>query len=103
MFESNDYQRLDLEELLEKYKLEKIDLVKMDIEGSEYALFESEAWLGRVGALCMEVHPGNPQGFETMMQALHSHGFEVVLANQDLDKVKSSEDAEFLYAWKTVG
>ena len=103
MFEKDDCHRLDLDSLLEKYQLVKIDLVKMDIEGSEYPLFESDAWLERVGALCMEVHQGYPKGFDTMMQALKRHGFEIVLANQDLDKVESGKDAEFLYAWKVVG
>ena len=100
MFENEDSRHLDLVELLDKYHLDKIDLVKMDIEGSEFPLFESDEWLDRVGALCMEVHKSYPGGFETMIDALHRHGFEVVLADQDLDRVESKEQTEFLYAWK---
>jgi hypothetical protein len=102
MFDQGDAPQLNIDDLLEKYHLEKIDLVKMDIEGSEYPLFESNEWLGRVGALCMEVHKGYPEGFDTMMRALYQRGFEVVLADQDLDRVENREHAEFLYAWKPL-
>ena len=45
-------------ELFQKYGLEKIDLLKMDIEGAEAMAFESSAqWLDRVGWILMELHP----------------------------------------------
>jgi hypothetical protein len=45
-------------ELFQKYSIEKIDLLKMDIEGAEAMAFESSAqWLDRVGWVLMELHP----------------------------------------------
>lgn len=45
-------------ELLAKAKWDSVDLVKMDIEGSEDELLsKTSGWLSRVGALVLEIHP----------------------------------------------
>jgi hypothetical protein len=39
------------------YDLEKIDLLKVDVEGSEREIFaNAEPWIESVGAICMELH-----------------------------------------------
>jgi FkbM family methyltransferase len=44
--------------ILERYSIPRIDILKMDIEGAEEAIFGSnpEKWLGRVGMLIIEIH-----------------------------------------------
>ncbi len=91
--------RLTIPELLQKHGLESVDLVKMDIEGSEFALFRSPEWLTRVSALCMEVHPeyGDPQ---EILTALEDHAFDFVITDALFRPAKDLRQASFIYAWK---
>jgi FkbM family methyltransferase len=44
-------------EIIRDHRLEKIDLLKVDIEGAEKELFGAPApWLGQVDAICIELH-----------------------------------------------
>jgi len=48
---------LTVPEIIRDHQLEKIDLLKVDIEGSEKELFDAPApWLGQVDAICIELH-----------------------------------------------
>jgi FkbM family methyltransferase len=50
-------QGLSLPRLMSRHKVRFIDLLKMDIEGSEHLLFASPLpWLSLVGSLVMEIH-----------------------------------------------
>jgi Methyltransferase FkbM domain len=92
-------KEITIPELLEKHGMERVDLLKMDIEGSEYALFREPAWLDRVSALCMEVHP--PFGrVQDILDTLASHGFQATARDQTFQKVREAQQAEFIYAWK---
>ena len=44
--------------LIERYSIPRIDILKMDIEGAEEAIFRSnpEVWLGHVDMLIIEIH-----------------------------------------------
>jgi hypothetical protein len=71
--------KLEFEEILEKYKLKTVDLLKVDIEGSEFDLFRRNSdWLSKVKLITMEVHPecGNP---EEIKNILKYSGFKVKL------------------------
>jgi len=47
-----------LGDVLDTHRFERVDLLKIDIEGSEFSLFEGECgWLDRVQRITMEVHP----------------------------------------------
>jgi FkbM family methyltransferase len=49
---------LTVPEILDLAEMERVDLLKIDIEGAEAAIFErAEDWGHRVGALIGEVHP----------------------------------------------
>jgi hypothetical protein len=70
---------LDMETLVARHRLERIDFLKIDVEGDEYELFDGRpAWLDRVRRISMEVHPaaGNPAG---LAETLSSRGFSVEL------------------------
>ncbi|WP_315817027.1 FkbM family methyltransferase [Paraflavitalea speifideaquila] len=49
---------ITINDIIEKYQLLKIDLLKIDIEGSEKELFSGNynSWLSKVGAIVIEVH-----------------------------------------------
>ncbi len=59
---------ITMDEVLRDYQLDTIDLLKVDIEGSEKELFAmADSWIGRVDAICLELHdrfkPGCSRAF----------------------------------------
>jgi FkbM family methyltransferase len=70
---------LTLERVFEDHRLDRIDLLKVDCEGSEYGIFESlrPELAARIKQIAMEVHPvrgKTPSGLQATLTAL---GFEV--------------------------
>lgn len=56
--EFGNFRRLEMNSIFEDFKVEKIDFLKIDIEGSEFDLFSRDIdWLDRVEKIAMEVHP----------------------------------------------
>jgi FkbM family methyltransferase len=55
----------------------RVDVLKIDVEGSEAAIFAAEdlAWLDRVGLIVAELHP-NLIAIEPVIRRLAEHGFE---------------------------
>lgn len=92
--------QISIPELLQKHGLESVDLVKMDIEGSEFAVFRSPGWLSRISAFCMEVHPeyGDPQ---EILTALERHGFETAVTDVLFQPANDLKQASFIYGWKS--
>ncbi len=90
---------MSMEEIFQAQGLEQIDFLKMDIEGSEFALFSSPAWLSRVRALSMEVHPQSGE-LGALLAPLRAEGFRVIVADDRLNQVQSLRDTGFLYAWR---
>ena len=95
----SETERITVNELRTRHNIKHIDLMKMDIEGSEFALFESADWLEHVGAISMEVHPGsgNPND---ILKTLDKHGFSCVAADENLGRLKDATHANFIYAWR---
>jgi FkbM family methyltransferase len=60
-------------------KDEDVDLLKIDIEGGEAALFldGSCEWLKRVKAIIAEFHPGVVD-YDAIVRAIESHGFDYI-------------------------
>jgi|HubBroStandDraft_6_1064221.scaffolds.fasta_scaffold268619_1 FkbM family methyltransferase len=59
---------ITMDEVLRDYQLDTVDLLKVDIEGSEKELFaEADSWISRVDAICLELHdrfkPGCSRAF----------------------------------------
>ncbi|MCM3924895.1 FkbM family methyltransferase, partial [Frankia sp. AiPs1] len=94
-----DVEGLTMAQVLESGGVDEVDLLKLDIEGSEFALFDEPGWLDAVGRLVMEVHPGfgDPA---TLVARLRQHGFEVTLLGNDLRRVQDLARASsgYLYA-----
>jgi hypothetical protein len=98
-YEDRARNTVSIQELAEKHQVMKFDIIKIDIEGSEFALFQSTEWLRLVGGICMEVHPtfGSVQ---TILDSLEKGSFSVVATDHLFRPVKSTENIEFIYAVK---
>jgi hypothetical protein len=70
----SDAPRISMSDLFRRHNIESVDFLKIYIEGSEFALFESAGWLDRVHALSMEVHQGYGD-VRALVGALDGHGF----------------------------
>lgn len=66
---------LTMTTLCNEAKLDRIDFLKMDIEGAEHALFSSDtSWLDKVYHAKIEIH--DAQDFTLVASVLKTHGFE---------------------------
>lgn len=70
-----DVRAISMRSLIEQFGWDRIDLLKMDIEGAEESVFGTDdiSWMDRVGALVIEVHgPGCQAALD---RALDGRGF----------------------------
>lgn len=88
---------LSIPELMEREDMEHVDLMKIDIEGSEYDLLSSPEWLARVDRIVMEVHQdfGEPESVVAMLSAA---GFTCRRATADLTSVAELHSTGYIYA-----
>lgn len=72
-----EIEGLTVPQLLGRAGLERVDLMKIDIEGGEVELLEHAAeWAPRVGAVLLEVHA--PLSVEEAERTLSRHGYSVL-------------------------
>jgi Methyltransferase FkbM domain len=90
---------ITMQELFDRYQIKSVDLLKLDIEGSEFSLFDHADWLHSVQAISMEVHPehGDP-GF--ILKVINDYGFKYAIADDNLQQVQDPKSSSFIYAWK---
>ncbi|TCJ38752.1 FkbM family methyltransferase [Parafrankia sp. BMG5.11] len=90
---------LSMSQVLEQGGVDHVDLVKMDIEGSEFALFEESDWLDAVDRIVMEVHPGFGAP-ASLLAVLAGNGFEAALLDNSLRRTDDLAGAPsgYLYA-----
>jgi FkbM family methyltransferase len=75
---------LSEDEFVRRYNLERIDLIKCDIEGSEYGLFTPQSRLLRMASqLAIEVH-GDPATRAPFIQMLRDHGFDELVITSEV-------------------
>lgn len=81
-----EVEKLTFREVLDRAGADRVDLVKMDVEGSEFALFTEPDWMDSVQRIVMEVHTafGDPLALTAQ---LHRHGFETTLLSNELRTV----------------
>jgi len=76
-----DPPRLTMRDVLQRGAIDRIDFLKVDIEGSEFGLLSGDlSWLDRVRRIAMEVHCdfGDPRA---LARGLETHGFTVQLVD----------------------
>jgi len=67
---------ITVDKLIQDYELEKIDILKIDIEGAEKEVFtNTSAWIGKVEALIVELHDYMKSGCKRSFYA-GTHGFD---------------------------
>jgi hypothetical protein len=98
-FEDCQPNNISVAELLARHGLTQVDFMKIDSEGSEFALFASPDWLDSVRAISMEVHQVYGD-IQAILDPLAQHGFQVRLADETLQRVTDPSRATFLYAAK---
>ena len=76
--EYSNVPRKRLSQIMTDNALDSIDFLKVDIEGSEFALFESTEFLDRIGYIAMEIHPQYGD-VRNIIRMLETAGFSVVL------------------------
>jgi hypothetical protein len=96
---------ISLQHLINKHNLTQIGFIKIDIEGSEFELFEAPSWLAMTSLLSMEVHL-HCGDIRLIKDKLASHGFQYSLADgvhfhplSDDDDLKGHDNV-ILYARK---
>ncbi len=75
---------LSFPRLMELYQLDRVDFLKVDIEGAEWEIFSEAPWLGRVKRIALEVH-GEHGDAQFLRSRLRSAGFRVFASPAALD------------------
>jgi FkbM family methyltransferase len=88
-----------LDVLLDRHGFDRVDFLKVDIEGSEFALFQGEIpWLDRVRRIAMEVHPQHGE-VRALARLLRARGFSVRTTDeQGVETDRLTERGGYLYA-----
>ncbi len=87
-------------QLLSEHGLEKVDLLKVDVEGTEFELLDGDPrWTNSVKQITMEVHLeyGDPK---TLRSWLEAAGYTVRRSGHPRT---GSSDSEYFYAWRPGG
>ena len=86
--------------LLERTGLDRLDLLKLDIEGAEAAVFEDprsvDGWLPRIALLAIEVHAAHTKTL--ILEALARHEFSTVRDGELLIAARRPESDRMLAA-----
>lgn len=96
-YDARKTRTITMNELLDQHSIDRVSLLKMDIEGSEYDLFKHPEWLDRIDVLCMEIHPewGRVQD---VLDTLTAKGFKHTARTHTFAEVTDPQQAEFVYA-----
>lgn len=77
--EQTDLESIEIPEIIDKYQLATVDVLKLDIEGAERFLFEDEAYasnfLRKVNVFAIELHREYPIE-DKVLHILHRNNFE---------------------------
>lgn len=68
-----------IEKIFEDYHLEAVDILKLDIEGSEYAVLYQlpKNFYEKIGIICLEIHVSKEDKSEDMIAFLEKQGYKV--------------------------
>jgi FkbM family methyltransferase len=92
-----DLPSVPLPELLRRYDMQKIDFLKVDIEGSEFDLFAGDnQWLKTTAKIAMEVHP-RYGSVSDLAGSLSSAGFQCCVLDSHLKEVDPSDQHLAVY------
>lgn len=95
-------ETLTFNKFVTMYNIHKIDLLKVDIEGSEYKVFETitSENLNNINSILLEFHDNNGR-LINIINKLTTNGFKYLLRTQGTDSIGSINDnGGILYAYK---
>lgn len=84
---ANTISAVSIYEIIQNYKISQIDILKIDIEGSEKELFEMnfENWLKITQILIVELHDGLREGAsKSFFKAISKYDFSMSRKNENL-------------------
>jgi len=93
MVEEVDYKNettipaISIDEIIEKFNIKQIDILKNDIEGSEKELFQEnfKTWLSKTKLLIIELHDGlNNGSSKSFFSAISNYEFSMIRKNENL-------------------
>lgn len=76
---------VSMPQLISKYRIDRVRLLKMDIDGGEFAVLAADddlRWLAQVDQLVLEVHPDHGDA-AALVDRLRWHGLAVDLRDSD--------------------
>ncbi len=77
--DENSFMAMSISDLMRQFQLEKIDLLKIDIEGAEKEVFSAsncDEWLGKTHVLVIEVHDFIRAGTaKAVFDAVHKYNY----------------------------
>ena len=91
-----DLATTTIERIYDDYSIEKVNFMKIDIEGGEFSMFRETKWLDSVENLVMEVHEGHGNPV-LLTDALVASGFSVACTDNFGNTVPASH-VDYLYA-----
>jgi FkbM family methyltransferase len=87
-------------ELMSRYRIDRIGLLKVDIEGGEFGLLAAEEdlhWLDQVDQVVLEIHPGYGD-VAALAGQLRRHGFAISLRdNNDRSVAATCDQVGYAY------
>jgi hypothetical protein len=96
-FQPDKMKRKTLDELLAEHGFDDVDLMKVDIEGSEFGAFPAFRGLERVRRISMEVHP-HAGDVAALAAGIGGRGFEVAVCDAGLRPAADPQKAVYLFA-----
>ena len=85
-YNKKDAKGITIEELLKKYDVNYIDILKIDIEGAEFEVFDnsSDSWIDKVGILIIEMHDRKKKGCtKRVINKMKKHNFVYKIYNEN--------------------
>jgi FkbM family methyltransferase len=81
----------DMPSLIELLPTSEVDILKLDIEGSEFELFSknTDSWIGKVRAIIFEVDFHRPDLTQTILRALNRFDFRIYVSGENLVMIRS--------------
>lgn len=83
----NSIEAIGIQDIIEKYSLDYIDLLKIDIEGSEYELFNKnyDLWLPKVKVIIIELHDRfRPFSSKPFLNILSKYNFNIYFQGENI-------------------
>ncbi len=88
---------ISFDQIITEHVIGIIDFLKIDIEGSEFGLFEDGLPFDKIRYLSLEVHRdyGDP---EILVRILKDNGFNVIASTANFKRTASKNEIDYIYA-----